>query len=112
MLGNRKEHVWFDTCRRTHSLFCTCGDFVNHLLRLHSEASREWDEWLTGGDGGDALEEAAGGERGGDGDADDHGTAGAGVAADDEDMAAVAAATEDADRSDTERSSPRSGDEY
>nr|UNY67685.1 ORF2 [Epsilontorquevirus sp.] len=111
MLGERKERVWFDTCRRTHSLFCTCGDWINHALRIHSDASREWDEWLTGGDDGGAADRgaAAGGEPGGAGGGDVHGTAAGGDGAEDAAMAAAAAAIEDADRSDTEDSSEGRG---
>nr|UNY67683.1 ORF2 [Epsilontorquevirus sp.] len=97
MLGDRKEAVWYNTVKSTHGLFCQCGDPINHLLRIHGDWTRDYDEWLSGvgvGGGGVVLSGDEGTDDGGDA---EHGAAATGTQRDDADMAAVAAATEEED---------------
>nr|UNY67706.1 ORF2 [Epsilontorquevirus sp.] len=101
MIGDRKETVWYETVKKTHCLFCSCGDPINHLLKIHTNWTREYDRWLTGGDGADAgvLDEEDGPEHTGDGDAADDD--GHGSAMEDAALAEAADYAEEQERSDT-----------
>nr|UNY67709.1 ORF2 [Epsilontorquevirus sp.] len=97
MVIGRKEQAWYNTCRSTHGLWCSCGDWFNHLLKVHEAHDGEIQLWLTGGEGDTAgdREEDAGerlGENGGGRDDDGHGSA-----MDDAVMVAAADAAEDED---------------
>nr|UNY67693.1 ORF2 [Epsilontorquevirus sp.] len=103
MTKQQKELNWYDVTKKTHALFCSCGDAVTHLLKVHQLWMYGYDEWRTGfeetivgGDGGDPLgdEDIGDGDGAGPGESDEHG-----------EDAAMAAAADDAEQED-ERSEP------
>nr|UNY67696.1 ORF2 [Epsilontorquevirus sp.] len=97
MQNTRKEETWLSTCKMTHSLFCNCGDWWHHLVRIKQDYEGQIQLWLTGGgDAATADPEGAGGEPdtagGGTGGGDAHGSA-----MDDAAFAAAANAAEEED---------------
>lgn len=45
--AKRHEAIWKQSCSRTHSLWCSCGDWTSHIRG-----------WRTTGDGGDGNRNA------------------------------------------------------
>ncbi|UNY67679.1 ORF2 [Epsilontorquevirus sp.] len=97
MSNTRKEETWLSTCKMTHGLFCNCGDWWDHLVRIKQDYEGQIQLWLSGGgDAGTADRGELGGEPG-TGDGGDAGDA-HGSAMED---AAFADAAADVEREDT-----------
>lgn len=41
ILWNKRQAIWFQSCARTHSLFCNCGNWFDHI-------KRRWDFMVSG----------------------------------------------------------------